>query len=39
MTRFARVRALVSAATLAALGSLIAAAAVLAGDGPGPFPR
>jgi len=39
MTRFARVRALISATALAVISSLIAAAAVLAGDGPGPFPR
>jgi len=39
MTRFARVRALVSAAMLAALSTLIAAAAVLAGSGTGPFPK
>jgi len=39
MTRFARVRALVSAAMLAALGTLIAAATVLAGSGSGPFPK
>ena len=39
MTRFARIRALVSAATLAAVGMLIAAATVLAGSGTGPFPR
>jgi hypothetical protein len=39
MTRFARVRALVSAAALAAVGSLVAVATVLAGSGPGPFPK
>jgi len=39
MTRFVRVRALVSAAALAALSSLVAVATALAGDGSGPFPR
>ena len=39
MTRFTRVRALVSATTLAAVGLLVAAATVLAGSGPGPFPK
>ena len=39
MTKFARVRALVSAATLAAVGMVLAAATVLAGSGPGPFPH
>jgi hypothetical protein len=39
MTRFARVRALISAAALAALSSLVAVATALAGSGSGPFPK
>jgi hypothetical protein len=39
MARFARIRSVASAIALAAITSLVGAAAVLAGSGGGPFPR
>jgi hypothetical protein len=39
MTRISRIRSIVSAAALAALSTILAAATVLAGSGSGPFPK